>query len=132
MKKISTLLLIVLLGNLSLSAQSMIEGSITNTKGENVVATVITMQHQTDAELTKTITVDESGYFIMNNLADGVYSLAVENADYEPVLIADFQFPRDTDKVLGLTLKSSDVLNPTDIFTKRNTPKDNVAVSSVY
>lgn len=132
MKNLSALLLIVLLGNVALSAQSMIEGSITNVQGESVVATVVTMQHQTDAKLSKTITIDESGYFIMDNLADGFYSLAVENSDYEPVLITDFQFPRDTDKVLGLTLESLKVLAPTDILTKRNAPKDNIAVSSVY
>lgn len=132
MKNLSALLLIVLLGNLALSAQSMIEGSITHAQGESVVATVVTMQHKTDAELSKTITIDGSGYFIMEDLADGAYSLAVENMEYQPVIIDNFEFPRDTDKVLGLTLENLNELTPTDVFTKRNTPKNNVAISSVY
>lgn len=132
MKNLSALLLIVLLGNLSLSAQSMIEGSITNAQGESVVATVVTIQHKIETELNKTITIDESGYFIIENLADGTYSLAVENVVYQTILIDNLEFPRDTDKVLGLTLENLNELTPTDVFTKRNTPKNNVAISSVY
>ncbi|MFK7978498.1 MAG: carboxypeptidase-like regulatory domain-containing protein [Saprospiraceae bacterium] len=132
MKKISTLLLIALLVNLSLTAQNMLEGSIMNAEGESLVATVITMQHATDAQLTKAITTDENGYFFLDNLANGAYTLVVENIGYQTLSMSDFQFPRDTDKVVGLTLENLDVLIPTVLTTKRNDQKDNIASSNVY
>ena len=132
MKKLSTLLLIVLLGNLSLTAQNMLEGSIANAEGESLVATVITMQHETDTQLTKTITTDENGYFFLDNLANGDYTLVIEHIGYQPLSMRAFQFPRDTDKVVGLTLENLDVFIPIELTTKRNDRKDNIASSNVY
>lgn len=132
MKNLSILLLIILLGNLSISAQNMIEGSIMNAQGESLVATNITMEHSTDTQLNKTITTDENGYFFLDNLADGVFTLVVENADYQLLSMNDFQFPRDRDKVVGLTLESLEVLFPTELTTKRNERKNDITSSSVY
>lgn len=132
MKNLSVILLIVLLGNVSLAAQSTIEGSIRNTKGESLQSAVVTMQHATDKQLDKAITTDENGYFIMDNLADGEYALVVEDADYQILLVDNFQFPKDADKIVGLTLENLELLMPTDITTKRNEPKNNVDVATVY
>ena len=132
MKKLSTLLLIALLGNLSLTAQNIIEGSIMNAQGESLVATVIKMQHATDTAFNKAITTDENGYFFLEDLANGDYTLVIENIGYQPLSMSDFQFPRDTDKVVGLTLENLDVFVPTELTTKRNDRKDNIASSNVY
>ncbi len=132
MKNLSTLLLIVLLSNLSISAQSMIEGSIMNAKGESLVATNITMEHSTNAQLNKVIVTDENGYFFVDNLADGAYSLIVENIDYQTLLMDGFQFPKDTDKVIGLTMESLEVLTPTVLATKRNDRKGNFVSSNFH
>ena len=132
MKNLSVLLLIVLLGNISIAAQSTIEGSIMNAKGESLQSAVVTMQHTKDVELNKAITTDENGYFIMDDLVDGDYILVVENADYQTLLIDNFEFPKDADKVVGLTLENLELLTPTDITTKRNAPKNNIAVATVY
>lgn len=132
MKNLSTLLLIVLLGNLSLSAQNMLEGSILNTQGESIVATNILMEHSTNTQLNKVITTDENGYFFLEDLADGRYTLIIENTDYQKLSMNNFEFPRDTDKVVGLTLENLEILTATDIMTKRNEPKNNIASSNVY
>lgn len=132
MKNLSVLLLIVLLGNVSIAAQSTIEGSIMNTKGESLQSVVVTMQHTTDEELNKAITTDENGYFIVDNLIDGEYVLVVEDVDYQTLSIDNFQFPKDADKVVGLTVENLELLTPTDITTKRNAPKNNIAVATVY
>jgi len=133
MKNLSILLLIALLGNLSLTAQNMIEGSIMNAEGESLVATMVTMQHATDVQLNKAITTDENGYFFLENLADGSYTLIVENVDYQNLLMDDFQFPRDTDKVVGLTLENLDGFVQSAALTKQqNERKDNIASSNVY
>lgn len=132
MKNLSTLLLIVLLGNLTLSAQNMIEGSIMNAQGESLEATNITMKHSANADLNKVITTDENGYFFLEGLADGAYTLIIENAAYQKVSMDNFEFPRDTDKVIGLTMESVEVLIPTELTTKRNVGKHNLADSNVY
>ena len=110
----------------------MIEGSIMNAEGESLVSTNIRMEHSTDAQLNKVVTTDENGYFFLDNLVDGTYTLVVENIDYQILSMNDFQFPRDTDKVVGLTLESLEVLTPIGITTKRSALKDNIASSSVY
>ncbi len=132
MKNLSVLLLIALLGNISVAAQSTIEGSIMNAKGESLQSAVVTMQHATDAQLNRAITTDENGYFIVDNLTDGEYVLVVENADYQTLSIDNFQFPKDADKVVGLMVENLELLTPTDITTKRNEPKNNVDVATVY
>jgi len=71
MKNLFTLLLIGLLSNLTLTAQNMIEGGISTDTGENVIAAKVTLENEQDAQLSKSIQVDEDGYFMVEDLADG-------------------------------------------------------------
>lgn len=129
MKNLITLLLIGLIGNFSLTAQNTIEGGINNESGEVLTATTITLENEQDVRLNKTIQTDEYGYFIMDDLADGQYRLVVENAAYKTISMDNFEFPRDTDQILGLTMES---LENTDIMVVRNTPDKNNSLAKIY
>ncbi len=129
MKKLFTLLLIGLLGNFSLSAQNAIEGGITNKAGEGLTEVSITWENTEDAYLNKTIQTDEFGYFMMDDLADGTYRLVVTNATHKTISMDNFEFPRDANLILGLTMES---LNETDTAIVRSTPDNNTNIAKVY
>lgn len=129
MKNLITLLLIGLLGNFSLTAQNMIEGGISNESGEGLTAVTITLENEQDVRLTKTIQTDDYGYFIMDDLADGHYRLVVEHATYKAISMDNFEFPRDTDQILGFTMEAKE---NTDIIVVRNTPNKNNGLAKIY
>ncbi len=129
MKNLITLLLIGLLGNFSLTAQNTIEGGISNESGESLTATTITLENEQDVRLTKTIQTDADGYFIVDDLADGQYRLVVEHATYKTISMDNFEFPRDTDQVLGLTMEP---LENTDIIVVRNTPDKHNCLAKIF
>jgi len=110
MKNLFVFLLLGLFANFSLTAQNMIEGGISNEIGESLILTSITLEHKQDATLNKTMLTDEYGYFIMDNLVDGNYRIVVEKNTFETITLDNFEFPRDKDIVLGVTMKSIDTL----------------------
>ena len=110
MKNLFVFLLLGLFANFSLTAQNMIEGGISNEIGESLILTSITLEHKQDATLNKTMITDEYGYFIMDNLVDGNYRIVVEKNTFETITLDNFEFPRDKDIVLGVTMKSIDTL----------------------
>jgi len=129
MKNLIILLLIGLLGNFSLTAQNTIEGGISNESGEGLTAVTIILENEQDAELNKTIQTDEYGYFIVDDLVDGRYQLVVENEAYKTISIDNFEFPRDSNQVLGLTMKA---LNDEEPIMVRNIPGNNVGLAKIY
>lgn len=128
MKNITILSLLVLMINGALFAQNVIEGSISNEAGEILAATTITLQNLDNDRLTKVMTTDEEGYFIMENMADGQYQLEVTSIGYERSVIANFEFPRDTDQIVGLTLTATEMIMPTAKNLDQNNP-DNKLVA---
>jgi len=132
MKNLLTLILIVALTNFSLTAQSLLEGSISINDGTSITATTVVLHHLNNEELTKVFQVDETGYFLLENIQAGAYSLEVVNADYEPIIVDNFQFPRDTDQVLGLSFEQPILTNPTVNADTRNTPEDHATLAKIY
>jgi len=105
----------------------MIEGGISNELGESLVLTTITLEHQQDVTLNKTMLTDAYGYFIMDDLADGNYRIIIEKNTFETITLDNFEFPRDKDKVLGLTMKSLDTL-----AYKENTVVHQLSKKSIF
>ena len=99
MKNFVTLFLLLLVANFSISAQSMIEGTILNKNGDGVPDVTILIKHTAKAEFAQVVQTDDNGYFMVDDLIDGNYELVAKTNNYETLLINDFQFPRDTDQV---------------------------------
>ena len=132
MKNLLSLILIIALTNFSLTAQSLLEGSISTENGTTITSTTVVLHHLNNEDLTKVLTVDETGYFLLENIEEGAYQLEVTNADYEPILVNNFQFPRDSDQVLGLSFEQPLMMNPTVNADTRNTPEDNLSIAKIY
>lgn len=125
MKNLFTLSLIVLLSNFSLTAQNLIEGGISNENGKSLTAT-ITLENEQKAQFSKMIQTDEDGYFMIDDLANGNYQLIVEHSAYKTITIDNFEFPRDSDQILGLTMEN---LENTEITIARNIPENNTSIA---
>lgn len=120
MKNYSTLLFIFLLVNFHLSAQNLLEGSITNENGIDITVATVQLHHITNEALTVEMEVGQDGYFIMENIVDGNYWLEVTAEDHESVVIDNFNFPQDNNKVMGLRMNSLDNTNEVEkIIVKR-------------
>lgn len=120
MKNYSTLLFVFLLMNFHLSAQSLLEGSITNENGIDLTTATVQLHHLTDEALTVEMEVGQDGYFIMDNIVDGNYWLEVIAENHESVVINNFNFPQDSDKVMSLSLNSLEHTNRAEkIMVKR-------------
>lgn len=120
MKNYSTLLFIFLLVNFHLSAQNLLEGSITNENGIDITVATVQLHHITNEALTVEMEVGQDGYFIMENIVDGNYWLEVTAEDHESVVIDNFSFPQDNNKVMGLRMNSLDNTNEVEkIIVKR-------------
>lgn len=120
MKNLLSLILIVALTNFSLTAQSLLEGSISTNNGTAITAATVVLHHLNDENLTKVLTIDETGYFILEDIPAGTYKLEVTNTEYEPIIVDNFQFPRDTDQVLGLSFDQPLLTNQTANSDTRN------------
>ena len=129
MKNLFTVLLIGLLTNLSLTAQSMIEGGISAETGETLTAATITLENENDADLNKSIQLDEDGYFIVEGVADGNYRLVVEKTAFKTITMDNFVFPRDNEQILGLVMESTQPLKNSEITIARNTPKNRISIA---
>jgi len=129
MKNLFILLLIGLFSNFSLTAQNMIEGGISNELGEVLTTATITLENEEDDHLNKTIQTDEYGYFIMEGLVDGSYRLIVEHTTYKTISMDNFEFPRDTDQILGLTMEPLNDAAPTIV---KNSPDNNNSIAKLY
>lgn len=132
MKNLLSFILIIALTNFSLTAQSLLEGSISTNDGTSITATTVVLHHLENENLTKVLQVDDTGYFILDNIQEGAYSLEVVNANFEPIIVDNFQFPRDTDQVLGLNFEQPLLTNPTVNNDTRNTPKSHSVLGKTY
>jgi hypothetical protein len=104
MKNILTFILILMIGNFSLNGQSRIEGSISDENGKVMAAVAITIKNSTNPALTKQFTSDQNGYFIAEGIIDGNYLIEITSENYKTITLRNFNFPRDTDQVMGVTL----------------------------
>ncbi len=132
MKNLLSFVLIIALTNFSLTAQSLLEGSISNNDGTTLTSATVVLHHVNNENLSKTLIVDESGYFILEDIPAGTYKLEISNSDYESIIVDNFQFPRDTDQVLGLSFEQPILTNPTVNTDTRNTPEGHVSLAKNY
>ena len=130
MKNLAIIFLVSLVSLFSLSAQSVLEGSISNRQGESLTAVNVKFIHLTNQQLSQTVNTDEDGYFFMEQLADGAYELEISHQQYGTVIMENFEFPRDTDQVLGLQLEEIQVTTPT-VRAEQHTP-NHVSVAKIY
>ena len=130
MKNLAIIFLVSLVSLFSLSAQSVLEGSISNRQGESLTAVNVKFIHLTNQQLSQTVNTDEDGYFFMEQLADGAYELEISHQQYGTVIMENFEFPRDTDQVLGLQLEEIQVTTPT-VRAEHHTP-NHVSVAKIY
>lgn len=105
MKNYPILLFVFVLLNAQLSAQSLLEGSITNENGSDITTATVKLHHNSDKNLTIESQIEE-GYFFLENIANGEYWLEVSANNYEPIIIEHFKFPQDSDTVMGLTMSA--------------------------
>lgn len=126
MKNFVTLFLLLLVANFSISAQSMIEGTILNENGDGVPDVTILVKHTAKTEFAQVVQTDDNGYFMVNDLIDGNYELVAKTNNYETLLINDFQFPRDTDQVVGLTLENLITSSPTVVTSNQHAAKNDL------
>ena len=97
--------LLLLITTFSTIAQSTIEGSITDQMGTDLAGITVAMINQNNPEWSRSLSTDETGYFIIDHLIAGNYQLEIADPNYETVTIKHFEFPRDNEQVLGLTLE---------------------------
>ncbi|MEM6317561.1 MAG: carboxypeptidase-like regulatory domain-containing protein [Bacteroidota bacterium] len=105
--------------SLSLVAQSSLEGSIYDTDGEPIAAATVFLRPASSAFTTLEITTDESGYFFIENIEDGEYELVTTSKTYDTVRVQHFEFPKDTDQVVGLILEKKEEVYVKDIANEK-------------
>lgn len=132
MRNLLSLILIVALTNFNLSAQSLLEGSISTEDGATITTATIVLHNLENKDLSKELTLDETGYFILEGIKAGAYKLEVTNTDYTPIIVDNFEFPRDTDQILGLSFDQPLLTNTTVNADTRNTPEDNLSLVKFY
>ena len=121
MKHPFLVLILAMFATFSLKAQNSIEGAITLENGIAATNVRIALHHNSNSTLSKEWEVDESGYVVMEDIADGDYHLVVTKENYEPILIENFRFPKDNDSVFGLMMKE---LKPINLIASEDSSRD--------
>ncbi|MEM1124760.1 MAG: carboxypeptidase-like regulatory domain-containing protein [Bacteroidota bacterium] len=132
MKNRLSLLLILMLGINTLFAQSTLEGSISDVQGTTISSATITLRNINNKAHSKVSLVNATGYFILEDIENGAYTLEVTNEDYEPIIVQNLEFPRDTDQVVGLSFEASSLAHSTATANNKNKSEENASLAKIY